>query len=178
MTCTYSNRDPVAGRDAAFDLVGAGSCRGLSGCCFGCGVVRYVDACSAAGPVPEATARVARTTFPQGCVAMRLRDEFGVLYQEQDFVDLSARRTWREPGSEPKQIPPSSPGAVRPLAPGMPPVGHAGTRSSGGPAVSLRGGGHLVRCKGFPGCRGARAAVRFLRRSPTPRSGGSALGGM
>jgi transposase len=42
-------------------------------------------------PVPEATALVARAAFPDGCLAMRLRDEFGVLYQDQDFVDMFAR---------------------------------------------------------------------------------------
>lgn len=42
-------------------------------------------------PVPEATARVARAAFPQGCLALRLRDEFGALYQDDDFVELFAR---------------------------------------------------------------------------------------
>lgn len=42
-------------------------------------------------PVPKATARVTRAAFPQGCLAMRLRDAFGALYQGQDFVDLFAR---------------------------------------------------------------------------------------
>ena len=41
-------------------------------------------------PVPEATARVARAAFPEGCLAMRLRDEFGALYQDHEFVDLLA----------------------------------------------------------------------------------------
>lgn len=40
--------------------------------------------------VPEVTARVARAAFPNGCLAMRLRDEFGVLYQDQDFSDAFA----------------------------------------------------------------------------------------
>src|SRR5919199_867576 len=39
-------------------------------------------------PVPEETVRVARRAFPKGSVAMRLRDEFGSLYQDQDFQAL------------------------------------------------------------------------------------------
>lgn len=37
-------------------------------------------------PVPEATAWVARAAFPQGCMAMRLRDELGPMYQNEDFA--------------------------------------------------------------------------------------------
>ena len=40
------------------------------------------------GDIPEATARVARAAFCKPSAAMRLRDEFGVLYQDEDFAAL------------------------------------------------------------------------------------------
>lgn len=40
------------------------------------------------GPVPAETARVARLAFPAGTPAMRLRDEFGALYKDEDFRAL------------------------------------------------------------------------------------------
>jgi transposase len=39
-------------------------------------------------PIPEETVRVARRAFPKGSVAIRLRDEFSSLYQDQDFQAL------------------------------------------------------------------------------------------
>jgi transposase len=39
-------------------------------------------------PIPEETVRVARRAFPKGSMAIRLRDEFGSLYQDQDFQAL------------------------------------------------------------------------------------------
>jgi transposase len=39
-------------------------------------------------PVPEATAKVARAAFPKGNKYMRLRDELGVFYQDEEFTDL------------------------------------------------------------------------------------------
>ena len=36
--------------------------------------------------VPEATARVARAAFPKGCLAIRIRDELGGLFQDADFA--------------------------------------------------------------------------------------------
>lgn len=39
-------------------------------------------------PIPEESVRVARRAFPQGSVAIRLRDEFGSFYQDQDFHAL------------------------------------------------------------------------------------------
>ena len=38
--------------------------------------------------VPEQTRRVAHSAFPQGNVYIWLRDELGVLYQDEDFTDL------------------------------------------------------------------------------------------
>ena len=37
------------------------------------------------GEIPAETVRVARAAFPKGNVVMRLRDEFSVLYQDEDF---------------------------------------------------------------------------------------------
>src|SRR5918912_810822 len=39
-------------------------------------------------PIPEETVRVARLAFPKGSIAIRLRDEFGSLYQDRDFQAL------------------------------------------------------------------------------------------
>ena len=39
-------------------------------------------------PVPEETARIARTVYPKGSVAMQLRDELGSLYTDDQFADL------------------------------------------------------------------------------------------
>lgn len=40
------------------------------------------------GSVPEQTRRVAHSAFPQGNVYIWLRDELGVIYQDDDFADL------------------------------------------------------------------------------------------
>jgi transposase len=39
-------------------------------------------------PVPEETARVARAAFPKGNPYLTLRDQLGVIFQDDDFVDL------------------------------------------------------------------------------------------
>jgi len=36
-------------------------------------------------PVPAATVQVAKTAFPKGCPAMRMRDELGAIYDDQMF---------------------------------------------------------------------------------------------
>ena len=41
-------------------------------------------------PVPETTARVAKAAFPKGNRYMRLRDELGVFYNDEDFAKRSA----------------------------------------------------------------------------------------
>ncbi len=38
--------------------------------------------------VPEETARIAHAAFPKGNVYMRLRDELGILYEDEDFAAL------------------------------------------------------------------------------------------
>jgi transposase len=52
-------------------------------------------------PVPEETARVALAAFPKGNMYMRLRDELGIFFQDQDFASVypqrgqSAQAPWR-----------------------------------------------------------------------------------
>lgn len=43
-------------------------------------------------PIPEETARVARAAFPTGNPYMRMRDEFGVFYQDETFAALFPAR--------------------------------------------------------------------------------------
>ena len=40
------------------------------------------------GPIPEETARVAHAAYPKGNVFMRMRDELGVIYQDEAFARL------------------------------------------------------------------------------------------
>jgi transposase len=40
------------------------------------------------GPIPEATARVARVAFPKGSAYLRLRDTLGTIYTDADFAAL------------------------------------------------------------------------------------------
>jgi transposase len=44
------------------------------------------------GPVPEDTARVARAVFPRGTPGLRLRDELGTLFSDEDFASLFPTR--------------------------------------------------------------------------------------
>ena len=39
-------------------------------------------------PVPDVTARVAKAAFPKGNRYMRLRDELGVFYNDEEFAEL------------------------------------------------------------------------------------------
>ena len=41
--------------------------------------------------VPEMTARVARTIFPEGNLVMRMYDELALLFRDQAFADLYPR---------------------------------------------------------------------------------------
>jgi hypothetical protein len=43
-------------------------------------------------PVPHDTARVARAAFPRGNPYLRLRDELGTVFGDDDFADLYPRR--------------------------------------------------------------------------------------
>jgi transposase len=40
------------------------------------------------GTIPAETVRVARAAYPKGSLAMRLREELGGLYQDEQFVSL------------------------------------------------------------------------------------------
>jgi hypothetical protein len=42
--------------------------------------------------IPAETARVARAAFPNGCLAMRVRDALGVLFTDEQFAELFAAR--------------------------------------------------------------------------------------
>jgi transposase len=44
------------------------------------------------GEIPAETARVARAAFPKGSLVTRLRDEFSVIYQDEDFGRLYSDR--------------------------------------------------------------------------------------
>ena len=37
-------------------------------------------------PVPQETARVAKAAFPKGTVYMTMRDELGVIFEDEDFA--------------------------------------------------------------------------------------------
>jgi len=43
-------------------------------------------------PVPEETARIARAAYPKGHIYLQLRDEFGTIYEDEDFMNLYPRR--------------------------------------------------------------------------------------
>ena len=43
-------------------------------------------------PIPEAAAKVAKAAFPKGNRYMRLRDELGVFYHDEEFAELYPER--------------------------------------------------------------------------------------
>lgn len=53
------------------------------------------------GEVPVETVRVARAAFPMGSLAIRVRDELGPLFRDEEFADLS--RGFRLPGCRNKE---------------------------------------------------------------------------
>jgi transposase len=54
------------------------------------------------GTIPSETVRIARASFPKGTALVRLRDEIGPLYQDEDFSDLYS---WKgEEGISPAQV--------------------------------------------------------------------------
>ena len=44
------------------------------------------------GSIPEETVRLARTISPKGTVYMQIRDQLGVIYEDQSFADVFSRR--------------------------------------------------------------------------------------
>ena len=54
------------------------------------------------GEIPPETVRIARAAFPKGTVVSRLRDEFGGLYEDQDFCGLYPKRG--QPGLAPWRL--------------------------------------------------------------------------
>ena len=56
----------------------------------------------AVGPVPQETARIAHAAFPAGNRAMRMRDAFGVIYDDDSFAPLFS---WRgQPAETPWRL--------------------------------------------------------------------------
>ena len=43
-------------------------------------------------PVPEQTARVAKAAFPKGTTYMKMRDELGIIFEDEDFAHLFPTR--------------------------------------------------------------------------------------
>jgi transposase len=54
------------------------------------------------GPVPEETERVARAAFPKGNIYMRMRDELGTIYVDEQFEGLFPERG--QPGESPWRL--------------------------------------------------------------------------
>jgi transposase len=55
-----------------------------------------------AGVVPERTATVARRAFPKGSLCIRIFDELGTIFQDQDFADLYSQHG--QPGQPPFRL--------------------------------------------------------------------------
>ena len=53
-------------------------------------------------PVPEETARVAHAAFRKGNIYLKLREELGVLYKDEDFSELYAHQG--RPGESPWRL--------------------------------------------------------------------------
>lgn len=47
---------------------------------------------SVIAPVPEETARIARTAFPKGNLYLAMRDDLGIAFSDSDFAELFPRR--------------------------------------------------------------------------------------
>src|SRR6187549_1696263 len=45
--------------------------------------------------VPEQTARIAKAAFPKATLCMKIYDQLGTIFSDQDFVDIFARRGQR-----------------------------------------------------------------------------------
>lgn len=52
--------------------------------------------------IPLTTVQVARAAFPKGCLAIRVRDELGELFRDDDFASLFAKRG--RPGHSPTRL--------------------------------------------------------------------------
>jgi transposase len=52
--------------------------------------------------VPERTASVARAAFPDGSLCVRIFDELGTIFQDQDFADLYSQHG--QPGQQPFRL--------------------------------------------------------------------------
>jgi transposase len=52
--------------------------------------------------VPERAASVARAAFPDGSLCIRIFDELGTIFQDQDFADLYSQHG--QPGQSPFRL--------------------------------------------------------------------------
>ena len=52
--------------------------------------------------IPAETRRVAQAAFPKGCLAMTLRDEFGMIFSDAQFADLFPERG--QPAASPARL--------------------------------------------------------------------------
>ena len=57
-------------------------------------------------PVPELTSRVAHAAFPKGTLCLRIADELGGLYRDDQFAELFPNRG--QPAASPARRPPMS----------------------------------------------------------------------
>lgn len=46
----------------------------------------------AIGPIPEQTIKAAKAAFPKGNTYMKMRDEMGVFFSDEQFADLFSSR--------------------------------------------------------------------------------------
>ena len=71
--------------------------------------------------IPEETVRVAKAAFPDRTVYMKMRDEFGTIFTDEQFVDLYPQRgpaalaPWRLALIAVMQLPKTSPMARQPM---------------------------------------------------------------
>ena len=52
--------------------------------------------------IPAETVKITRAAFPKGSLAMKLRDELGMIYTDEQFSDLFPRRG--QPAASPAQL--------------------------------------------------------------------------
>ena len=52
--------------------------------------------------IPAETERIARLAFPKGSLAMKLRDELGMIYTDEQFKDLFPERG--QPAESPARL--------------------------------------------------------------------------
>ena len=61
-------------------------------------------------PVPQETVRIARAAFPKGNLYLKMRDELGTLFTDEQFADLFSHEG--QPALPPWRLGPGDPDAV------------------------------------------------------------------